>query len=339
MLAMELSGMKDRKYQIGDALTGELIVRARRRTRVVGITARLDYVIEGESVTQTVHLTEFPVVEAEYVAKPDSPRRFAFSAPKTFNRPTYASPKVRCYWRLRFAVVEDGGKRGVIDRLLGGEDAARRPSDFEVAVENGRGSYRTESRLLPVPATSKSAWFVALGAVILHSILVPFYVTTQPIYLLAGGWLVILLITLFYQSVYLSVFQATPMELIAGRDGALRLRILNRGNRMLEKASVGYRVREHYLITGPNGEQGKRSRVAYNFAEYARSVVNYREQFYELTLPWPAESIPTFGAADAFGYRWEVYLTKPNPITGLRSEISWPIKVRWESLEMPGANE
>ena len=340
--SVNVTGMRDGYYEVGDVLEGELVLRAKRDVRVRSVTVRLDYLLASSENTRTLPAAVLPVTVGPEVIRQGETRRFPLRSSVRFGRISFKGALLKNVWQLMVDVQLNDGRpsQNLFDKFI--DPRTRRDRQFVgfgVPVRYSRGAYRVAERDLRVPLLSEKAWLWGLVGFVAVALFT--FVPANHDYdleLLFGGWLTVLTLTLIYQFVYLNTFQATPLEVLPRRDGALRLRLLDRGNDVFAKASVGYRVREHAVVR-EGGEVVQKKTTVFHQKYRFRNVARRHEQFHDILLPWPERDLPTSFKTGQTGYEWELFLSKPNPLTGVDFVVRWPLRVTRENFRLTPPTE
>jgi len=203
---------------------------------------------------------------------------------------------------------------------------------FQIPVANGPGAYRAKSRELSVSHFRKYDFFwlgipVLLFGIVL--ILNKFNYFFDIIRYCALTMTLVIISVLFRR---LIGFKDTPMELSPGRDGKLRIRLLDRGDGSWKKAKIGIRVVAESIENYGDLKKVRRKNLHDNCLSLEKIGVR-KDHIVEAVIPWPTDDFPTSYSNNQQGYTWEVYLLTPG-LFGVQ-EQSWPINVSWEAFRLP----
>jgi len=339
-IGCHLDGMDGRiNYHIGDQLQGALILHPYLSFRILRIEGQLEFFVTGKDFESSEHISRI-TISGPRLLEGGSQTKIPFHFKQRFGRINSLTRQPNSYWRFTVTISPEQSKQGNSKNLLqslmriGGKSSVG-VHRLQVPVINGRGNYRAEGQELRVRHFKKREMIYLAAPV---GYLIFFLISNSivpPAYLIHYLGLLLSLIIASLFMLRLTGFKDTPMELSPGRDGKLRLRMLDRGDGSWEKARIGLRVVA--IEKRKNGKTTKLERTNLYHKEYSLSDIGTRkDHLVEATLPWPTVDLPTSYDDDGQGYTWELYL-KTSGFFG-KQEQAWPVEVSWEPFQLPEEN-
>lgn len=316
----------DGVYHLGDQPAGQFDLVIRNSQTITRIQCELSFVLESDE--QTTRAPVHRAILAERLGKLNNRTlNYPVRIPNRFGQISFLYGPLRSRWELNLIVTYPGTYNENVAQTI----------RFDLPVRRGRSGLRAAARPLAVPRFDARAWigaaFAAVGLVLFglagDGELGPWRET-----LIYGGPILALLVVLAHEYLRLSSFQDTPAELIPGQHGGLRLRLLDRGNGLENRLTVGYRIRARFL-TQENNEPTWKDTVIYRYEKPAAEVLTPRGSYLESRLPWPKEDYPTTRQLGKFSYRWEIVIGYRSPLFGDAHERVWPVQVTDELFVLP----
>lgn len=337
---LDLEGLSvDKTYVVGDRLAGKLTFTPKRDLTILTTNGELSYVVKGKAQTTTVKahsvkLLPYRELKAGEVSEID------LTIPFHFGRPNFKGVRLNNFWSFTVLILREIPKdeRSIL-QLLPGRDKKLMQVDFTIPVAAGKGSFRVKPRPLEIPLIDGQVVgigaFLTLGIMIALGIIVPEPGVSNGLFFALA--LMGLLGIILYHFLQLSSFKMTPMEIKPLRDGKIRIRYLNRGKNHLNKAYIGIRLKERYVVEDSNDNYSRKASVIhekrYKLSEVARPL----DHLNEVSIPWPELPNGTFPTSYGYkdqGYEWEVFMATSGLVIGGLNEISWPIRVDWERMRL-----
>ncbi|SEQ69673.1 hypothetical protein [Neolewinella agarilytica] len=337
---LELEGLSaDKTYVIGDRLKGKLTFTPKRNLTILSMRGELSYVVKGNAQTDKIlahreKLLPYRELKAGETCEID------LLIPFHFGRPNFKGGRLDNFWSFTVLIIREIPKdERTILQLIPGMDKKMMEANFIIPVAAGKGSFKVKAQPLPIQLISGEVIgigsFLTLGLMVALGFIMPEPGVSNGLFFVLA--LMGLLGIILYHFLHLSNFKMTPMEIKPLRDGKIRIRYLNRGKNHLNRAYIGIRLKEHYIVEDSNNNYSRKSSVLhenrYKLGEIARPL----DHLNEATIPWPELPNGTFPTSYGYqdqGYEWEVFLAASGLVIGGLNEISWPIRVDWERMRL-----
>ena len=242
--------------------------------------------------------------------------------PFHFGRPNFKGENLNNCWSLTLLIVREIPKdeRSLL-QLLPGRDKKLMEANFTIPVAAGKGSYRVKPRPLEIPLIDGQV--IGVGISLSFGLMIAVGMWQNNTAVMRETYMTIALASLLgiilYHFLQLSSFKMTPMEIKPLRDGKIRIRYLNRGKNHLNKAYIGIRLKERYVIEDSNDNRSRRFSILHEKRYKLKEVARPLDHLNEVTIPWPEFPNGTFPTSYGYqdqGYEWEIFLAASGLVVG-----------------------
>ncbi|MTB53834.1 hypothetical protein [Lewinella sp. W8] len=337
---LEITLTLDRKpgqdFRVGDQMSGKVDLSnvGKAPIPLMSVNLFLSERVKGPNTSNQVLLSDVTLLQEEKLQSGQR-KTLRFEDIGSYAHESFRGKRMSITNRLSLQLTTSRMSRGALLKRMQNWNTYfgdKLTSNFVVPVKPGVGSYRIDPRPLPArwlpsyqfllpPVGLLFAVGIALG---LENL------SMGTFHLLGVAALLSLIFTWLWR---ISLFRDSPMEIVATPGEAFLVRMLDRGDDSWESIHLGYRVTENYFSDSDSNHRIV-TRTLLRKAFPLRDIGRVRGSFIEARLPWPEDFYPTHKYPSGQGFGWEFSLLRKN-FFGHWSEVSWPVKVRWEELLPP----